>query len=220
MKKVHFAPVNATFWTPPVPSSPAASSSALSVSSNQSPAVVYPRLPYELDASPLPSPPFEEMNIHFLLAFSPYGRPALQYDVSWLPSLLLEDQITTESLSEPATEPPLSRLSIIHPNLPRPIVVTATSRRLPFITVSDVFHAVYEYLRASILPEDYKGLPSMDVVKEVDMAYYRRCRECGDGEAHERAQGIRLVDLLMSKNRFLGLSGTFQGPDVWELNVA
>jgi hypothetical protein len=168
----------------------------------------------------MPSPPHEEMHIHFLLAFSPFGPPALRYNAAKDPFINLEDQITSDTFNEPATEPPLRRLTIVNSHLPRPIVVTPSSRRLPYITLADVFAAIYDHLRTCILPEDYKALPSMDVVKQVDMAYYKRCRDCGDRESYERGQGIRTVDLLMGKTRFLGLSGTFHGQDVWELNVS
>jgi len=216
MKKVHFAAVSATYIPPSVQSSPAYSLASIS----DSPALVYPRLLNEIGTSPVPSPPYQEMHIHFLLAFSPFGAPALQYDVSLEPFTSLEDQITSDTLNEPATEPQLARLTIINSHFPRPITITPSSHRTGYVTVADVFAAIWDHQRTCILPEDYKGLPSMDVVKQVDRAYYRRCRDSGDREGYERAQGIRMVDLLIGKSRFLGLSGTFHGSDVWELNVS
>jgi hypothetical protein len=57
---------------------------------------------------------------------------------------------------------------------------------------------------------------------DVDKAYYRRCGciEDPDSRQLEESKGVKRVDFLMGRNRFLGLSGTLKGPDIWELNVS
>lgn len=224
-KRVHFATANASYSPiPPTPSPTHSMSSLPSLSAPPTPppvnpAVVYPRTPFESKRSPLPSPPPDEMHIHFLLAYSPFGAPATQFDVSLHPSIQLEDQVSFEAFSEPATEPPLTHLRILCPNLLWPIDVIP-SKRSVYVTVYDVFHALYHELRLSAHPTEYKKLPSLEATRDVDMAYYYRCGRSGDDEPRQRERGIKRVDFLMGRNRFLGLSGTLQGPDIWELNVS
>ncbi|KAF8069276.1 hypothetical protein FPV67DRAFT_1116718 [Lyophyllum atratum] len=221
-KRVQFAEVNASYSPGPSTPSPTHSLSSLPSSSdpptppvNLTP-MFHPRSPSELKPNPLPSPPLDEIHIHFLLAFAPFGAPAVQYDITQPPTLLLGHQISLQAFHEPATEPPLPNISILCPDLLSPIHVTSGDNGC--VTVSDILHAIYHELRLPTSTVEYKNLP-MDIVKDVDMAYYRRCRRSGD-EARQLERGIKRVDILMGKNRFFGLSGTFHGPDIWELNVA
>ncbi|KAF5378726.1 hypothetical protein D9615_006871 [Tricholomella constricta] len=221
-KRVQFAAVNASYSPSPSTPSPTLSLSSLPSSSDPptppvNPAPMFhPRSTFELKPSPLPSPPPDEMHIHFLLAFAPFGAPAVQYDITTPPTLLLGSQVSLEAFHEPATEPPLPSLSIICPNLLSPI--TVISGDVGYVTLSDVLHAIYHELRLPTNTAEYKSL-LRDNTKDVDMAYYHRCRRSGD-EARQLERGIKRVDFLMGKNRFFGLSGTLHGPDIWELNVA
>lgn len=135
------------------------------------------------------------------------------------PLVLLEDQVSLEGFSDPATEPPLSSLSIILPNLPWPLDVRPSTATDAYVSVSDVFHALYSDLRLCAHPTEYSGLSEAEA-REVDMAYFARCRRAGADEQRQLEKGIRKIDFLMEKMRFLGLSATLQGPDVWELNAA
>jgi hypothetical protein len=56
----------------------------------------------------------------------------------------------------------------------------------------------------------------------VDNAYFRRCELLADEEERtmEALQGVKRVDFLGGKTRFLGLSGPVEGEHVWELNVS
>ncbi|RDB26944.1 hypothetical protein Hypma_005125 [Hypsizygus marmoreus] len=226
-KRVTFADNNA-LYSPgsPTPSPTRSASSLPSVSPPPTPPPIistpmcYPRSEFEGKPSPPPSPPPKEMHIHFLLAFSPFGAPSVQYDISTPPSTLLETQVTLDTFAEPATEPPLTNLSIICPNLLWPIQISSVSKRGDVVTVSDVFECLYHELRLSAHPTEYKSMASRAATRDVDLAYYWRCKRAGDDELRQRERGIKRVDLLMGKNRFLGLSGTLQGPDIWELNVS
>jgi len=73
-----------------------------------------------------------------------------------------------------------------------------------------------------ILPAEYGSLPSQDAILDVNTAYYRRCGRIEDFDSRrlEEGKGVKRVDFLMGRNRFLGLSGTLKGPDIWELNVS
>jgi hypothetical protein len=69
---------------------------------------------------------------------------------------------------------------------------------------------------------EYRNLPSPDATLDVNAAYYHRCGRIEDLDFRqlEESKGVKRVDFLMDRNRFLGLSGTLKGPDIWELNVS
>jgi hypothetical protein len=183
--------------------------------------MIHPRPPTELKPSPVPEPLSGEIHIHFLLAFSPYDDPTIHYDISLAPSSL-NDEISPEEFAEPATQPPLPNLYVTCPLLQWPIIITPSSRTGRFVTVLDVFESIYRTLRIPVLPIEYRNLPSPDATLDVDKAYYRRCGciEDPDSRQLEESKGVKRVDFLMGRNRFLGLSGTLKGPDIWELNVS
>lgn len=157
------------------------------------------------------------MQIHYLLAFSPYNDPSIHYDLS-LPPTTLERQCEAHTFTEPATQPPLPNLIISCPQLDCQITVKPSSIQ-GVVTVLDVFSAVYHGLRPAVHPVEYNRLPHRE---DVDAAYYTRCGRILDLDerALEQSKGIKRVDILMGKNRFMGLSGTVKGPNIWELNVS
>lgn len=132
---------------------------------------------------------------------------------------MLDSQVTLDAFADPATEPPLPVLNIQLPNLPWPLEVRPGSPKLGYVTVSDVFHALYNDLRLCAHQTEYKALSAVEA-REVDMAYFTRCRSAGPDEGRQLVKGIRKIDFLMGKTRFLGLSATLQGEDLWELNVS
>jgi hypothetical protein len=91
-----------------------------------------------------------------------------------------------------------------------------------FVSVLDVFMSVHTSLRLAARRAEYDTLPSGDVRRGVDYAYFRRCGLLADEEERtmEALQGVKRVDFLEGKTRFLGLSGPIEGEHVWELNVA
>lgn len=181
----------------------------------------HPRPQTELKPSPVPESFSGEMHIHFLLAFSPYNDPPLHYDLS-LPPSLLDHEISPEEFAEPATHPPLPSLYVTSPYLEWPITIFPSSGPGGFITVLDVFESIYRALRMPVHPTEYGNLPSPDATQDVNEAYYRRCGRIEDFNLRqlEESKGVKRVDFLMGRNRFLGLSGTLKGPDIWELNVS
>jgi hypothetical protein len=59
--------------------------------------------------------------------------------------------------------------------------------------------------------------------QKVDYAYFARCRLLSDENDRklEALQGVKRVDFLLGKTRFLGLSGPVDGAhQIWELNVS
>ncbi|KNZ71596.1 hypothetical protein J132_08107 [Termitomyces sp. J132] len=172
---------------------------------------------FEAKKNPVPKPPLDEMNIHFFLAFNPLkgSLPALDYDVTHPPTFLLNSQITLPEIHEAATEPPLPALYITYPTLLAPISVLAGD--VGYVTISDVFHTIYHALLLPTTAKEYKTVPR-DLVPEVNAAYYERC-ERGPDTQRQLQWGIKRIDLLGGRHRFLGLSGTSYATDVWQLNV-
>ncbi|CAA7261295.1 unnamed protein product [Cyclocybe aegerita] len=237
-KRVQFAATNIVYSDGSESSSPALSVSSLPSSSSPDlrtppneededyqPAV-YPRTPYTThqDLFPdlaIPVPVSKPIQIHFLLAFSPFSEPAVNYDLS-LPPTIVDGQYPPSAFAESATSPPLPSLLITHPLLKYCLeVVPAASVAGSYVSVMDVLNSLYKELRLPIHPVEYAELTDVEVRHAVDAAYYSRCGRIRDVEARikEERKGIKKVDLLMGRTRFMGLSGTMNGPETWELNV-
>lgn len=227
-KRVHFAPTNILYS--PVPATPSPSNSTSSLPSSSDPPTpppheYTPAPPRHASLNPmsecLPDSTNERMQIHFLLAYAPYAEPFVNYDLS-LPPSTFGNQIPPQTLLEPATSPALHSLVIECPHLKWDFSITPSSS-LPgaFVTVLDVFEALYRGLRLAVHPVDYNELP-FDIVRDVNAAYYTRCGRILATEARtsEESKGIKRVDFLMGRTRFLGLSGTTRSRDIWTLNVS
>ncbi|KAJ7307943.1 hypothetical protein DFH08DRAFT_944500 [Mycena albidolilacea] len=157
--------------------------------------------------------------IHSLLAFAPFAPPAVDHDLSH-PLRAITPQLTP-SFFNPATYPALPALTVLCRHLAWPIAVFP-SQLTGFVSVLDVFMSVHTSLRLAACRAEYDTLPSGDVRRGVDYAYFRRCGLLTDEEERtmEALQGVKRVDFLEGKTRFLGLSGPMEGEHVWELNVA
>ncbi|KAJ3805957.1 hypothetical protein EV368DRAFT_78710 [Lentinula lateritia] len=162
--------------------------------------------------------------IHYLLAFSPYQLPPIPYHISTHPSIT-KSFISADVLSEPATDPPVSSLIITCPHLQWEFPVTPSSRKASCVSVIDVLYALYRGLRIAVHPVEYKALPSPEAVVNVNEAYYSRCNSILEAQARqeEQSKGIKRVDFLIGRTRFLGLSKKSRRRDdglVWELNLS
>ena len=118
--------------------------------------------------------------------------------------------LSPATLAEPATHPPLPCLNITVFLLPWSIVVlpSGSPSQNAFVTVSDVLDALHLALNLSATPEELAELASEEIRAEVRAAYERRVQALADWRwrESERLMGIRRVDLLMGRTRFLGLS--------------
>ncbi|KAG6811513.1 hypothetical protein H0H92_007067 [Tricholoma furcatifolium] len=218
-KHVTFADLNSSYSPLPSTPSPTFSTSSLPSLSDPPTPPMHPTPMFHTRSHPKGNPmPIDEMNIHFFLAFNPVkgSAPALSYDITRPPTLLLGSQLRLPEFHEAATEPPLSAFYITHPALLTPISVFAGD--VGFVTISDVFHAMYHAFLLPTTAEEYAAVPR-HLVREVNAAYYERCERAHD-VATQLKWGIKRIDLLGGRHRFLGLSGTLQGPDVWQLNVS
>jgi hypothetical protein len=161
--------------------------------------------------------------MHPLLGLS--DPPPINYDLTLPPATILTrhcHSLSERSLSEPATNPPLSCITVVVPDLPRggTIVVTA-SRQHSFAAVSDVLNEIHDVLRGYISSADFHALPLQNS-RRVKSAYDARCNRIGDTRAYqeEKRQGVETVDFLMGLTKFMGLSRTSSEVDVWLLSVS
>ena len=228
-RRVRFASTNVIYAPSSTSSSPTLSEASLS---SVSPDLSTPPLnKTELEPSIYCPPQFpghleldsfkdslKDINIHYLLAFTPYTEPVIPYNLSDPPHL----NNASESFFEPATHPPLQRLTIVHPLFMWNVEVSPSST-IPgaYVTVDDVLAALYYELNMGVDPTHYADLPPAER-QCVDKAYFYRCSDIPEVNQRNRAKarGVIKLDFLAGRTHFMGLSGTTNGPDIWELNVS
>ncbi|KAE9386972.1 hypothetical protein BT96DRAFT_927863 [Gymnopus androsaceus JB14] len=159
--------------------------------------------------------------VHSLLAYS--HHPAIKYDVSLPTSTITSSHkgLSTASFSEPAVYPPVSSLVIQIPHHIWPISVNA-SHNGQYVTVNDVFAAVYHSLRTNVSSSEYRAIPSKKDAEKVRMAYEMRYRRLRDRYAYEseKQQGVKRVDFLNGHTRFMGLATSSHGSSAWVLHLS
>lgn len=220
-KHVRFAEENA-FFSPPSTPSPSFTDSSLPSSRgpNTPPQGPYPYLPYA--GGPV--------TIHALLAFYPSVAPViynLAYPVthSLRPNVLASPSCSTTSrfertLNEPATTPPLPRLTLIHPRLPwSTYIYPPNPASCLYVTVRDVLEALHGFLQIPVKTAEYERLPSKADKEAVAIAFHARGDRSQNPE-WTKSRGVNRLDFLRGQNVFMGLSCTKYGPDMWMLNVA
>jgi hypothetical protein len=197
----------------------------------------YPLIPPPLDyfrspyaCSPLPpvSEPFSKpttttvgpVRVNPILGLA--HRPAIQWDFTLpLTSITTADhqRLSSRILSEPATSPPRSSLTIISQHLPKEIAIYASPLNSgAYVTVEDVLITLHRALRLPVTPGQLDMLPSRHARRIVSAAYESRIRNKRIFEGMDT--GVKRVDCLMGRNRFMGLSSTRVGPGTWALNVS
>lgn len=149
------------------------------------------------------------------------GHPAVHYDLVDHPSAASRHQqsISSYTLGDPATNPPLPEITLKSESLPWYIRIVPASSRRSYVTVGDVLDQLYATLRGNITQADWDVL-NMNERKNVNWAYearYRRLRGY-EGYDKEKASGVKRVDYLLGHSRFLGLSRT-RDHNVWVLNT-
>lgn len=170
-----------------------------------------------LKNSPTPSAPSlnSPLELHHILQFS--FIPGIHFDVRWSPDILWTHyhSLHKDVLDEPATVPPVAQLHLVSPSLLWGIDVLPTRsnhRGEYYVSVLDVLRAIYTSLKTAITHEEfarYARRPyGATIQKRAIQAYEERCRRSGLLEAREakRKQGMRRVDFLLGRTRFLGLA--------------
>ena len=74
-----------------------------------------------------------------------------------------------------------------------------------YVTVLDVFNALYEALRRNVHPEEFYASGDTQRVTDAYQRRYRRAASSAERE-QEKAGGVKRVDLLKEKIRFAGLT--------------
>jgi hypothetical protein len=176
-----------------------------------------------------PSPlPYIAVQVSPLLACSSHGytsSPALTYAVSMPPSAATisssRQGLDWHILNEPATHPPLPTLTLLSStHLPWPIIVSASTH--VGVTVGDLLTCLYRQLRRTVSEAEFRSLPGPDAQSRVSLSFQDRYRRISDPRvaAEEKAKGLKRVDFLMGRVRWMGLSSTKASPDRWILNLA
>lgn len=227
-RRVHFASTNVVYAPSSTFSSPSSSETSLvSVSPDLrtpptnkvdlEPSIYCPSKSPDLELDPVECSG-KDINIHYLLAFTPYTDPVISYDLSEPPYI----SHGLDGSSQPATSPPLQRLVITHPLFMWNVeVFPSSSTPTAYVTVTDVLSTLYHSLSRGVDPAHYADLAHGER-QGVDNAYFNRCSDVRDAiqRKYTRARGVIKLDFLAGQTRFKGLSGTTSGPDIWELNVS
>ena len=100
-------------------------------------------------------------------------------------------------------------------------VFPSSSTSGAYVTVNDVLSTLHRELTKGVNPTHYADLPPAER-RCVDDAYFSRCSDIRDvnQRSRARARGVIKLDFLAGQTHFMGLSGTTDGPDIWELNVS
>jgi len=203
------------FYSP----SPSLSESSLPSSGESS----GPQTPPQNNYASLPFPD-GPVAIHPLLAFHPYVPPIIYY-VSLPPNTLAPNvhasprSLTTKVLEEPVTQPGMHTMTLAINHFPWQLTTQPTKR---YVSVRDLLEALYCFLRHPVLPSEYNMLPTQALKDEVSTAFHNRCGSAPSKEAcdEQYQKGVKRVDFLRGRTRFMGLSSTKAGPNVWTLNLA
>ena len=217
-KQVRFNEDN-IFYSPKSTSSPALSESSLPSSGDSSGPCTPPQNNYA--QLPLPN---GLVAIHPLLAFHPYVPPIV-YDASQPPHTLAPNthasplSLPARAFDEPATQPSMHTMTLLIEQFPWRLVVPPTKH---YVSVRDLVEALYCFLRHPVLPSEYSALPTQKLKDEVSIAFHNRCGRAPSKEAADEQyqKGVKRMDFLRGRTRFMGLSSTKVGPDVWILNLA
>lgn len=81
---------------------------------------------------------------------------------------------------------------------------------------------IYAALRMGASQDDFDRIPGRAERKQVEDAFKHRHERLRDPKKvmEEKKKGMKRVDFLMKKHRFMGLSSTSKGPDIWQMHVS
>ncbi|KAF8811766.1 hypothetical protein BYT27DRAFT_7183564 [Phlegmacium glaucopus] len=150
------------------------------------------------------------------------GMSAVTYDLREHPSTIMTRNnysLSTRTLRQPATTPPLPFLKITSIHLPWTIKVYASNGS--YVTLEDIFDCMYRSLRANITSGEFKMFPTREDQRRATRAYEKRYKRLRNNRAYdeEKRGGMKRVDFLMGHTKFLGINSS-RRPDEWRLRVA
>jgi hypothetical protein len=160
-------------------------------------------------------PPFIPSEIHPLL------RPdsnAIFFDLSlfeFRPVDARGHPIPVQTLAEPATHPPTTRLVVTNDKIPEwPVLLdyhaathgtSHSPSSLPPITLGDVLYAIHQTFQTQITHREWAELDDKDEAV-VARAYMRRYKLVPGHESRLAAEGVKRVDYLLKRVMFGGLT--------------
>ncbi|KAI6045284.1 hypothetical protein EDC04DRAFT_2889065 [Pisolithus marmoratus] len=128
--------------------------------------------------------------------------------------------ISAGELSQAATDPPVTRMRIIHDAVPQwPIDIELRYHdyiegATPPITVGDVLYMIHHSLRRQISHADWAMLSSWKRMA-VARAYTRRYSSVPQMAQMEAVRGVRRVDYLRDRHIFRGLVKAYDSDGFW-----
>ena len=162
--------------------------------------------------------------IHSCLRCSLSGPPNVNCDLSRHPSTITTSHdhrpLPIITLAEPATNPALPTLTIVSPNLPWPIVVSA-QKPGSYVSVSDVFMALHHALSIPVSPLEYpspSSSPGGVLFRGHGVYDHRSSPPSPHWHAYERPS-LRRIDFLSGRTRFMGLSAMGRDPGTYVLST-
>ncbi|KAF8164071.1 hypothetical protein BJ912DRAFT_890300 [Pholiota molesta] len=169
-------------------------------------------------SAPLPG---IEASLHSVLAAGP--NPAVAYDLCYPPESLkpLIHTLPANIFEQPATSPPVPFMEISCPKLPWRITVMPRSKKIGYVTIGDVFAALYRALRLNVSQEEFALVPSAEGQTIINNAYRFRYKRQPDAQSYqeEKDKGLKRVDFLGLQTRFMGLVPAKGGAEGWILLV-
>ncbi|KAF8164075.1 hypothetical protein BJ912DRAFT_1096819 [Pholiota molesta] len=224
-KQVRFAYKN-TFHSPPATpamppltfssSTPPSSLGVITPPTTVYPLATPPSAPHKGYNSP-PTPGY---------AGSPRLHPYLDVaGISWdlldHPSMISRhhQSISSRAWKEPATTPPLPFMTITVSSFPWKFNVHASNR--VYVTFEDVVETIYRSLRKIVTEAEFHSAASPTDQRRVSRAYEQRYRRQRSTKLYEEEKrgGLKRVDFLMERTRFVALSNHSRRSDEWHLNV-
>ena len=123
--------------------------------------------------------------------------------------------IPVQTLAEPATHPPTTRLVVNADQIPQwPVLLdyhVATlgaphpPAALPPITLGDVLYAIHQTMQARVTHREWAELEEKEEIA-VAKAYTKRYKLVAGHETRLAAEGVKRIDYLLRKVLFAGLS--------------
>lgn len=182
------------------------------------PIAYYPGPPPMVPSSSNTSSSSTRVSLHPYLEIGS-RHPPIQLDLLDPPSMASRHghHVSSSALAGAATTPPTHTLTIRSPYLPWTFVIVASNRS--YVTLYDVLDQLYTQLRINITKSDYEKWSSSERARATK-SYEHRYRRCKSQEKyqHEKSGGMRRIDFLMERTKFLGLSKSKRG-DTWTLNT-
>lgn len=127
--------------------------------------------------------------------------------------------VSSRVWSEPATNPPMPFIVITIPHFAWKFNVYASNHS--FVTFEDVVHSVYRSLRKNITQSEFHAAASPAEQRQASRAYEHRYRRQRSTRAYEEEKrgGMKRVDFLMGRTRFVGLVSSGRRSEEWRLDV-